>query len=132
MKFVEIEGITYRIGDLTVFDQLNLARRLTPLSMVIQGMMTPENAEKDHTIMVILMLSKLSDDDSEYVVSKCLSVVMRQDGKDLAKLQTPQGQLMYQDITMKIMVNLATEVILENLGDFFHTALSVVKEGATG
>ena len=130
MKISTINGESFRIGDLSVFDQLNLARRLTPFSFAIQGMMNPKNVEKDHTVMVILLLSKLSDEDSDYVTHKCLSAVLRSQGKDWAKLQTPEGVLMFQDITMKTVVNIVTEVILENLGDFFRTALSAVAEGA--
>lgn len=76
------------------------------------------------TFLVLLMLGQLTDADSEFVVQKCLSVVKRQSGESFAKLTTPSGDLMFQDIGMKIMIDLTAAVIVENLGDFFSTALS--------
>jgi hypothetical protein len=120
----------YSIGTLDVFTQLNVARRLMAVSPILEALINPENQGKDFTPLIILTLGKLSQEDSDYVVRTCIGVVTVRDNNQWCKIATPQGSLMYQDITMKTMVDLATAVILENLGDFFHTALFETAEGA--
>jgi hypothetical protein len=75
------------------------------------------------------MLSHISDEDTEYVIRKCLSVVTRQQDPigPFAPIQSPQGGLMFEDITMQDMLALTISVIEENLGDFFRTSLADLK-----
>ena len=124
MKTILIEGNTYQIGILNAFEQLKVARRLTAVSTLIQAMTSDKNKGKDMTFLVLLMLGELTDADSDFVVHKCLSVIKRQSGESYAKLTATSGDLMFQDIGMKAMIDLTTAVIVENLGDFFSTALS--------
>lgn len=130
MSVIKLGEHSYNIGPLDVFSQLNIARRLTPVSPVIEGLTNPENEGKDFTILVILMLGKLRDEDSDFVIRKCLQAVRINTNDQWFPIVNAQGGLQYQHIGMKLMVDLATAVILENLGDFFRTALSAPVEQA--
>ena len=124
-----VDGITFvTMGKLDAFAQLNIARKLGPALPIVEGLIRPENAEKDKGILTVLMLSRLSDEDSEFVIRKCLSVVGRRDGSKTFKVTGPDGSLMYDDLSMATMLDLAVDVIEENLGGFFRTALGNMAE----
>lgn len=125
MSNLNVEGFSYHTGKLDTFTQLHLARKLGPSIPIIEGLIDPRNADKDKSILTVLMLSHVSDVDADFVIRKCMSVVMRRDAEGkTAKVQAPDGTLMYDDITLTAMLQLAVAVIEENLGDFFRTALA--------
>lgn len=115
----------YRLsGKLDVFTQLALARKLAPAIPIVDIQLKAENKDKPKGILVVMMLSQIDDNDSQYVVNKCLSVVLRrQDDGNFAKVQATNGALMFDDLTMSDVLELVSWVIEENLGDFLRTAL---------
>jgi len=122
---IVVDGQPYSVAQkLDVFTQLHVARKLGPSLPILEGLIVPENANKDKSILAVLMLSHIADADCEFVIRKCLSVVMRgqSDGR-MVKLQAPDGSLMFSDLTMDGMLTLTLAVIEENLGDFFRIAL---------
>lgn len=125
MMELDLSGHQYfTASKLDAFTQLHLARKLGPALPIVEGLVTTANAEKDKSILTVLMLSHISDTDTEYIMKKCLSVVQRrQEGGKSAKIQAADGSLMFDDITMVEMLQLMVAVIEENLGDFFRTAL---------
>ena len=127
MEF-ELNGHTYTIGSMDVFSQLQIARKFAATSTVINTLMDEKNKDKDTTLLVTILLSYLSDEDSEFVVKKCLSVVSRRDGDKYAKIMSTGG-LMYSDIGLSEMLAITKAVIIGVLGDFFGTALASL-EGA--
>lgn len=125
MTTVSTAGATYHTGKLDTFTQLHLARKLGPSIPIVSGLINPENAGKDKGILTVLMLSHIGDLDADFVIRKCLSVVTRRSAEgSLAKVQTPDGTLMFDDISLPVMLELTVAVIEENLGDFFRTALA--------
>ena len=119
-----INGITYSTtAKLDAFTQLHVARKLGAALPVVDGLVRQENAGKDKTLLSLLMLSNISDADADFVVKKCLGVVVRNSGNQPAKIQTPSGELMFDDISLAAVLDLAVAVIEENLGDFFRTSL---------
>ena len=118
-------------GALDAFTQLHVARKLSPAIPLLEGVLADRNADKDGTVLVVLALAQLSDADTEYVMRKCLSVVVRQspDAKP-AKLLAADGTLMFQDTPMAVLLELTVAVIDEALGDFFRTALAPLKPAA--
>lgn len=115
-------------GKLNAFDQLNVARKLSPALPIVDGLVRVENAGKDMGILVVYILSQLSDKDSAYVVEKCLSVVARKqlDGS-LSKVMK-DSVLLFDDISMKDILDIAAMVIEGNLGDFLRTALPALAQ----
>ncbi len=155
MNDLEIGGHQYRIGDLDVFKQFHVARKIAPLlpafikgrQEVAQAMLDqvaklkPEGGEAPTapapstdeppelsvvsfaTMMAPIAdaLSKLSDEDSEYVLKACLSACTRLQGKNWARLVI-NGNLMLQDIKLPDMLQLAYAVIQAKLESFFPGA----------
>lgn len=106
------------------FTQLHIARKLTPAMGAVSGLVDSKNDGKDKSLLTVIMFSYMPDSDAEYVIRKCLAVVMRRqaDGT-FARVQTNDGQLMFADISMPAMLALTMAVVEENVGDFFRTAL---------
>lgn len=117
-------------GKLDVFAQLHVARKLAPALAVVDGLTHPKNTGKDKVLLVVLMFSQLDDEDSEFVIRKCLSVVMRKQETGFVKIQTSTGQLMFQDISLDELLLLTSTVLEESLGDFFRTALARLGQAA--
>ncbi len=128
-----IDGKTYvTSGPLNTFAQLGLARKLAPGLPALSAVIDHKNQSKDKSLLSVLMLSRLSDEDSEYVIQTCLSVVSRVDeasGK-AAPLVAKGAGLMFADVNMGAMLEIAIAVIEENLGDFFRSALANLDQEA--
>lgn len=131
MSEVIIGENTYVIGKLNAMKQFHLSRRLLPILqklipafVAFQGV---DVAKQDFTKMASAMgpaveaLSEMSDADSEYVVSLCLSVVKKRNDKLMVpvwndKLNAP----MFEDMGLQEMLQLTWEVIGANLGSFIQ------------
>lgn len=131
---LQIRTNTYStLGQLDAFTQLHVARKLSPSMPIVQGLVSPANREKDKTVLVVMMLSRLPDADCEYVIRKCLGVVGRHEPNGPpAKVLDPAGKPMFSDMTMQDMLDLTIAVVEENLGDFFRTALASLDKEAQG
>jgi hypothetical protein len=119
-----INNTLYMNKMLDAMTQLQLARRLVSLTVLIEAMTKPENKDKDQTLLITMMLGQLSDADHSFVMTTCMKSVFRRDGDNWAKVMTDAGALMYADIDLDTLINLVAAVIVENLGDFFRTALA--------
>lgn len=126
---LQIEGITYQIGSLDAFSQLHVVRKLGPALPIVEGLVSERNAGKDVTLLVVLILSKLTDEETEYVINKCMSVVSRKQDQGWARVHV-NGALMFSDTTMQAIIQLTAQCIVTNLGDFFRTALASLQQGA--
>jgi len=120
---LQVEGELYQIGKMDAFTQLHVTRKLGSALPLIEGLVREQNKGKDMSLMMVLLMSRLTDDETEYVTEKCLNVVSRKQAQGWAKVQSG-GQLMFADTTMGAVIQLTAAVITENLGDFFRTALA--------
>ena len=119
----------FDIGKLTVFEQLSVARKLGPAIPIVEGLVSDRNAGKDVTLLVVLLLSRLSDEESDEIVKKCLGVVSIKQDTGCVKLM-PNGVLMFSEIDLATLLQLTASVIVENLGSFFNSALASLQQGA--
>ena len=124
-----IGGNEYRIGLIDTFEQLKLARLLSPSLPIVEAIIAERNEEKDLTVPMMLLLGQLSEEDCEAVVRQCLSSVTRKQSSGWTKVMV-NGVIMFSDITLHEMLQLSSSVITETLGDFFRTALSKLKDRA--
>lgn len=145
----EFAGHRYRFGRLSAMDQFHVSRRLAPIITEASGIdftalarllpaPAPTMPEGDvpverpaapgggilgnlHLVQPLTdALSKLTDEQCEYVIGKCLAVVTRLDGTVWAQVWSRSaGRLQYVDITMPTMMSLVVRVIIENLTGFF-------------
>ena len=121
MKEVEVGPNRYSIGKLDALKQFHVARRLVPVLAAFTKIGENKGVPqlKVGTLLPIAeALSKMSDEETEYIIQTCLAVVKRQDSGSWQYVMI-QGRFVYQDITMADMVKLTSEAIMENMGDFF-------------
>jgi len=110
-------------GKLNTFDQLAIARKLSPAFPLINAIVAEENKGKEKGVLIIMALGMLSDEHSKFIEEKCLSTVVRtQPDGSLARLYL-NGKLMFDDITLSDMTDIIAQVIEDNLGDFLNTVL---------
>lgn len=130
---IEINGVVYRTyRRLSALQQFHVSRRLAPILAVvgIKAADLSRAAAQDGADLSSFMgmlphmaevLSKMPDDEAEYIIFTCLAVVQRQQGEDMwAAVTPPDGshQLMFSDMEMDAMVRLVVAVVQENLAGF--------------
>jgi hypothetical protein len=126
MDDVELNGRKFRtVGKLNAFKQLHLFRRLLP---ILAGMGASLRAMPTSTAdpgfwsalgPMAKALSEMSEGDSEWVLLTCLTPCQMWNGSNWANLTASSGGLMFSDLGLRTMLELALLVIQENLGDFF-------------
>ncbi len=124
----DIEGVLYRTGKLDARAQFHVMRRVAPLFAKLSGgvkELTPENLVQT----VASGLSEMPEQDVDYILNKCLSVVSRKDSTAWARVTDSNGRLMYDDISMAAIMNLALAVIQENLSSFFSNLVRPSQSG---
>ena len=120
---LEVGGKRYRIGRLDAKKQFHVARRLGP---ILAGL--GESAGKSADTLpaqiapIAGALSKMSDEDVDYVLDACLGVCHRVESIGQYAPVMARGGMMFSDIDMGQMVQLAVAVIQGNLRSFFPAA----------
>ncbi|VVE79406.1 phage tail assembly chaperone [Pandoraea sputorum] len=136
---LEIRGIKYRIGRLSAMKQLHVSRKIAPLVPALVPIMLglasskgkgPEGDGTDGDGSGILSrpqllqpfadgLAGLPDDQAEYVIGECLSVVQRFQGSTWFSIWAAGArQPTYEDIDLSVMIELSVKVIADSLGPF--------------
>jgi hypothetical protein len=149
MELFEHGGINYRLGKLLILDQVGVARRImplmTPLAPLLQELASAfltaaQQQEKDGgparlpdispALLTTVMdeFVKLKDEDVNYVISTCMSVVQRQQGTSYAPVWNRQAKtVQFDDVELMDVLTLTFRVIMGNIGNFskgFPSALS--------
>jgi hypothetical protein len=145
---VVIDGVPYRIGELTAKQQFHVARRIAPL---IAGLgeaaaavppateeasdeddadLTPEQrtqAQNARNIKALTPLFReianslhsLSDEDCDYVLRTCMGVVMRQQGDHWLPVWNKAADMpQFADVKLPALLQLSMAVLQENMGGF--------------
>jgi hypothetical protein len=127
---LELDGQLYRCDKLTAMQQFHVSRKIAPLLpaaigpfLAIKGM--KGGIDKNLSAIVSELqpfadgLSSLPDAEAEFVLSTCLGVVRRQRGDGWVPIWR-NGQTMFEDIDLGVMVRLTLRVIIESLGPFIR------------
>lgn len=124
MSEIKIGDHLYRIGRLDARKQFHVARRLAPVLAGLSGGAEKSGGGLMKQLMPIAdALSKMADEDVDYVLDTCLSVCQRaQQGGQYAPVTAHNGGLMFQDIDMAQMIQLTVAVIQGNMAGFFGAA----------
>jgi len=137
MPELEIKGQVYRASAMDTFVQFHVARRLGPLLMEFTSALAeaPKGLAIDKWIghvfgPVMGVISRMTDEDVNYVIHACLGVVQRKEGERWASVQKG-SQLMYGDITMDSMIKLTIFVVREVLGPFLPEVLAATGSGSS-
>lgn len=144
---ISISGKNYTIGRLNALDQLHVSRKIAPiipslipiisevakggLSKVIESMESDDDVELENIDLKELdglssalsplmdVIAGMSEGDTNLVIHKCLSVVIR-DGAVLCRGES----IMFDDLDMMQILPLVVAVIRKNLGNFIQDILT--------
>lgn len=142
MEIIPIGGHDYTIGRLNALDQLHVSRKIAPiipnimpiltevakgdLEKVIESIESDENAELGGLEPLAKALepfmeaiAKIPEEDVNYVIYKCLSVVKR-NGSVVCRGES----IMFDDLDMNHLLPLTVAVIRTNLGNFIQGLLT--------
>ncbi len=129
MEF-ELEGRNYRANKIDARTQFHIVRRLAP----VLGEIAPALQGKgglDALPPLANAVAKLTDSDADYVIFGLLKAVVRKQDQGLGWGPVATGeQLMYDDITMPLMLKLAWQSFSFNMSGFFAALPSDLKEAA--
>lgn len=128
---IELNGQTYRLNKLNAMTQFHVSRKLASvlpsvlplLSSVRNGSLAAAmNGDADALAKAAepfgKALAEMSDDNANYVLNTCLSVVLRKQGDNWRPVQSPDGVLMFDDVDLGTLLPLVFRVLKESLGGF--------------
>src|SRR6185312_6619357 len=124
MAEFEIDGVKYQSDKLPLFTQFHVLRRMGSLFSSIVG--AGAVRDKDPLLAIgyiATAVSKLSEDDANYVLKNCLSVVKKLQGAVWAPLMSATGNLMFNDLSLPNMLEIAQKVLEDNFGPFIDALL---------
>ena len=138
MSEFEVAGTKYRSSKLNAFEQLHVFRKLAPIVGAAGSLVEairPREGESlldlrvDALMPLITAISEMPEDDVNFVLKKCLSVVQRSQataaGEAWANVWSPGADRpMFEDIDAMQMIQIALAVIQDNLGNFSFAPLS--------
>jgi hypothetical protein len=133
-----IGGNEYRVGKLDAFKQFHVARRLAPallaLGTAAAGVFAAARTAAAGDDLAALgpfvgVISQMSDTDSQYILLVCLGVCHRRQGNAWAPVVSASGGMLFDDIDLPTMIQVAVAVIRENIGNFF-VAPQIQESGA--
>ncbi|WP_427183528.1 phage tail assembly chaperone [Bordetella bronchialis] len=131
-----VKGQNYRSGRLSAMQQFHVARRVAPALTglvsafgAIKQDAAAGGAEQDAAAAreefakavgpLANAIAQMSDADAEYVLGTCLAVVSRQTDPTTWAPVWREGRLVFDDIDLSTMIQLAAKVIQDNLGNIF-------------
>lgn len=129
----EIKGKQYRAAKLSVFDQLKVSRKLLPLiaklvsdASMLRAAAQNKDASKEQLFSVLEtilpkiadVLADMPDETVDSILHPCLSVVARKSDMGNWTPVFSDGSLMFGDIDLFSMLNIAGRVVADNLGNF--------------
>ncbi|MDE1905298.1 MAG: hypothetical protein KGH75_02450 [Rhodospirillales bacterium] len=119
----ELGGQSYRAGGMSPLVQFHVVRRLAPF----MGAMAQLKGSGVQPIMEAV--AGMADADCEYVLFACLGTAKRRQGDAWAPVLAGEHQIMFADIDLGLMLQLAARVIQSDLASFFG-ALFAQDQGA--
>lgn len=132
----ELNGVQYRASKLDTFKQFHLSRKIAPVIPTLIPVfmeISRENGDLAKNIdkLAVLLqpfadgLAALSDENSEYMMATCLSVVKRNAGDKWMPIWS-QGQkvCLFDDIDLGGMIQICITVIQDSLGSFIQGLLT--------
>jgi len=125
MAEFEVKGVKYRSGVMDCMTEFHVTRRLSPVISSFRGML--DHKLEDGISVITDVLAKMSNEDAEFIISSCMSVVEREEtgGRGWAKAwSSTAGKPMYDDINMGVMIQIVFAVLGAVIGPFLDALLS--------
>ncbi len=138
MNEITIAGNTYRYGKLNAFAQFHLERRIMPLVFSAFPVFFGAADKKEDSVVSFKdilekskpladILSKMSDEDADYITRTCLSVIQRKQGMEWVSVMS-DGHLMFDDLDAFETVLLSFFVIRRNLANFMQKLVTFLAD----
>lgn len=112
----------YRSGRMNAFQQFHVARKLGPVLAKI-GPAIMQASDQDWLARLeplVEAMAAMPEEDCNYILTRCLAVVSRFQGAAWAQVwNEPAKRLMFEDIDMSVMIQIAIQVLGDNLSNFF-------------
>lgn len=124
MSDFTIGGLNYRSTRMDAFTQFHVLRRLTPVISSLKDLATaaPSVDLQASIGPLAAAIAAMSDADCNYVLGACLGVVQRQEPGDRgwARIWNADTKhVMFQDIDMAVMLQIALNVLQDAFTSFF-------------
>lgn len=122
MEEFEINDKTYRVSKLNAKKQFHIVRRLSPVLGTLAAALDDDIKGLEAIPSIANAISTLSDNDADYCIFNLLSVIKRKQDKGLGwgPITTTGDQIMYDDITLQVMMRLVWKSLYFNFHDFFQ------------
>lgn len=123
----QVGAHSYIISKMEMFSQLNVMRKLGPIiARTGAGFIADPPKTIEETMLrlepAVDQLSAMSEDDFNYVMHRCLSVVRRVQGQMLQPVfNLGAKQMQFNDLNAAEAMQLVARVLGDNLGSFFGT-----------
>lgn len=133
---IEIGDYKYQVGKLSALDQLHVSRRIAPIIPTIAPLLVSivdagltdlaESESLDIDVLKTLApsfqpfaeaLAEMTDEHTEYVLSKCMSVVRRKTDNGFAAVWRGKSPA-FDDMEMSEIIPLVIAVLRSSLGNF--------------
>lgn len=124
MEF-ELNGIEYRVNNLDARRQFHIMRRLSPMLAELATAVNAKSGSLDALQPLANALAGMSDSDADYCLFGLLACVQKRQGKTWSKICV-DNQLMFADMTMPIMLQIAFKAFQFNFGDFFQQPAQIL------
>ncbi|WP_211243389.1 phage tail assembly chaperone [Chitiniphilus eburneus] len=148
MAEFEINGKQYRSGKLDALKQFHVSRRVAPILPTLLPIFlklaethrASGSAPAASAIEIVAELAgpfadglaAMSDQDADYIIGTCLSVVSRQQGSAWSPVWSgAQNAMMFDDMDLGVMLPVVVHVIRDNLGNFIQGLLTSQLSSAT-
>jgi maleate cis-trans isomerase len=119
---------SYQIGRLAAMSQFHVTRKIAPVlaSMgvsVVSALRSGSELGEENLSSIMgtasELVARMSNEDVEYVIFTCLSVVRKRQGDRWAAVVNGKN-FQFQDMDMQLMLRLTIAVLKENMGSFFQ------------
>ena len=115
----QVAGQDYRAGKIDARAQFHIVRRLAPV--LSEAAPAAQNGGLEALPALAKALAAMTDENADYVLFGLLRAVERKEPQGMGWSAVASGNaLMYQDIGMPEMMQLAWHALKHNLGDFFR------------
>lgn len=128
-SIIEVNGNSYQVGKLPALTQLHVARRLMPCMAALAKVAPkaeeiPTEGDAENLMNEVIgsagtALSKMPDEDVEYIIKTCLKVCYYKQPTGWVPMVNVQGHITNADLQLGDLLGVTLAVIRENLGGFF-------------
>lgn len=121
----KIGSTDFRAEKLDLFVQFHVLRRLGGFyPNVLEALKTWKHDQVMSLGFISIALSRLPEDDANYIIRNCLAVVKVHQGDHvMAPIVAANGSVMFKELDLETMLHITWKVLEDNLGPFMRALL---------